>query len=164
MTGTPDSGRDGAPSGAVAALMTPLPKAKPVAAMCALYGVKGTVLETSAGALVLLEDSSPETLHTAASVISKVTKAMPLLAMERRDGQITIWKYADGTQGETMPPGLALNDAPGVLTSLLTGTQTMEQIAATHEDKVASANMGRFAAFWQLRKLARAAKRAARDS
>lgn len=144
---------------ALAALFTSLPNGKVLAALCALYGVKARVLETSAGAVAVLDDSAPDGLHSAASAVSSFAKDRPLLAMDRRAGQITIWKYLAGERGETLPPGLALNDAPGVVTTLMSGAQSIDDLAASHPGKVFDGRMGRFKAFRTLRTLSREAKR-----
>ncbi len=151
---------DGAPA-QMAALFTPIPDGKVLAALCALSGVRAQILETSAGALAVLDDAAPDNLHGAAHSVSSFAKERPLLAMERRDAQITVWRYLAGQRGDTMPPGLALNDAPAVVTTLMTGAQTIADVALTHEDKVSDAHMGRFAAFRALRRLSKQAKREA---
>jgi len=151
---------DGAPA-QIAALFTPIPHGRVLAALCALNGVKATILETSAGAIAVLDDATPKSLHGAAHSVSSFAKERPLLAMERRDSQITVWRYLAGQRGDTLPPGLALNDAPGVVTTLMTGAQTLADVAATHEDKVFDAHMSRFAAFRALRRLSTQAKREA---
>lgn len=154
---TSEEALDGAPA-QIAALFTPIPNGKVLAALCGLNGVKARVLETSAGAFAVLDDARPDTLHGAAHSVSTFAKERPLLAMERRDGQITVWRYLAGQRGDTLPPGLALNDAPGVVTTLMTGAQTLDDLSETHADKVFDARMGKFAAFVQLRKLAKEAQ------
>lgn len=159
---TTEEALDGAPA-QIAALFTPIPNGRVLAALCALNGIKAQVLETSAGAIAVLDDATPDSLHGAAHSVSSFTKERPLVAMERRDGQITVWKYSAGQRGETLPPGLALNDAPGVVTTLMTGAQTIADVAVTHADKVFDAHMGKLAAFRQLRKLSAQAKREAKS-
>jgi len=111
----------------------------------------------------VLHDATPDNLHGAARYVSRFAKERPLVAMERRDGQITVWRYLAGQRGDTLPPGLALNDAPGVVTTLMTGAQTIADLAETHEDKVFDAHMSKFAAFRQLRTLSTQAKREAKE-
>lgn len=141
----------------IAALFTPIPNGKVLAALCGVNTVRARVLETSGGTLAVLDDASPEALDRAASAISTFAKQAPLLAMERRAGQITIWTYTAGVQGKSLPPGLALNDAPGVVITLMSGAQTIDDLAASHPDKVHDAPRGRLRSFWALRSLARAA-------
>ncbi len=143
----------------LAALLTPIANGKVLAAICAINRAKGQVLETSAGTMAMLDDTDPESLDRAAAGVSAMSRDFPLLALERRDGQITVVRYANGQRGETLPPGLALNDAPGVVTTLMSGAQTIDDLAATHEDKVFSARMGRFKAVMQLRKLGAQARK-----
>lgn len=158
---TSEEALDGAPA-QIAALFTPIPNGKVLAALCALNGVRARVLETSAGAMAVLDDTTPDSLHGAAHAVSSFAKDRPLVAMERRDGQITVWRYLAGERGDTLPPGLALNDAPGVVTTLMTGAQTLDDLEETHADTVFDARMGRFTAFRTLRKLANQAKQEAK--
>ncbi len=147
------------PSSATAALLTPIPNGKVLAALFGVNGLKGRVLENAAGTLAVLDDSSDRALHSAAAIISNFAKDAPLLALVRREGQITVWKYFQGERGDTQAPGLILNEAPGVVSSIMSGAQTIDDIAATHPDKVFDAHMGRFAAFRLLRASAKLAKR-----
>lgn len=149
---------DDAVTGDLAAVLTPIPNGRVLAALCAINGVRGQVIETSAGAMAMLDDASERALDRAASAVSSFAKEHPLLALERRDGQVSVWRYMAGTRGDSLPPGLALNDAPGVVTTLLSGAQTIDDLAATHDDKVFSARMGRFKAFRELRSLSRQAR------
>lgn len=142
------------------ALLTPIPNGNVLAALCSLNKIKGEVIETSAGAFAVLDDTSEGSTDHAGKVISTFIKERPMLAMERRDGQITIHQWMDGKKGESLSPGFALDQAPSAITTLMTGSQTIEELAQTHPDKVFSAKMGRFAAFKELRKLALDAKRA----
>ncbi len=145
---------------AIAAILTPIPSGRVLAALCALNGTRGQVIETSAGAMAVLDDASPGTVENLAAAVSGFAQEHPLLALERRDGQVSVWRYQAGRKGESLPPGLALNEAPGVVTTLMSGSQTIEQLAQTHPDKVFTARMSRFKAFRELRKLARKAKKA----
>lgn len=143
---------------ATAALLTPIPNGKVLAALFGVNGLKGRVLENSAGTLAVLDDSSDRALHSAAAIISNFAKEAPLVALVRRDGQITAWRYLGGERGDTQAPGLILNDAPGVVSTIMSGAQTIDDIAQTHPDKVFDAHMGRFAAFKLLRASAKLAK------
>ena len=141
------------------ALFTPIQNGRVLAAVCALNGVQGQTIETSAGAFAVLDDTSAGAVDQAGQAISAFVKTQPILAMERRAGQITIHQWLGGAKGEKMAPGLALDNAPGVITTLMTGTQDIDELAATHPGKIFSARMGKFAAFRELRKAAKDAKR-----
>ncbi len=143
------------------ALFTPIPNGKVLAAVCAVNGIRGTVLETSAGAFAVLDDTSDGSTDTAGEVISAFVKQQPILAMERRAGQITVHRWLAGVKGASLPPGLALDQAPGVIVTLMSGTQTIDELALTHPDKVFTAQMGRLKAFRELRSLAKVAKKQA---
>ena len=144
------------------ALFTPIQNGRVLAAVCALNGVHGRTIETSAGAFAVLDDTSAGAVDHAGQVISTFVKTQPILAMERRKGQITIRRWLGGTKGDTLPPGLALDQAPGVITTLMSGTQTIDELAQTHPGKVFEARMSRFQAFRELRRASKDAKRAYR--
>lgn len=143
---------------ATVALFTSIPNGKVLAAVCAVNAIKGKVLETSAGAFAVLDDTSEGATTQAGQAISMFVKTVPILAMERRDGQITVTQWESGESKGTLAPGFALDQAPGVIVSLMTGSQTIEQIAETHPDKVFDARMGRMKAVRELRKLAKQAR------
>jgi hypothetical protein len=63
--------------------------------------------------------------------------------------------YFAGHHVKSLPAGLALADAPGVLLSLASGGQTMDDLAETHPDKVFAADGSKWSAFWALQKLGR---------
>ena len=145
------------------ALFTPIPNGKVLAAVCALNGIHGRVLETSAGAFAVIDDTSEGSTDKAGEVISGFVKDRPILALERRAGQITVTRWERGVAKEKLAPGFALDDAPGAVVSLMTGSQTIDELAATHPDKVFDARMGRMKAFRELRKLSKQAQREAQQ-
>lgn len=145
------------------ALFTPIPNGAVLAAVCAVNGLKGRVLETAAGAFAVLDDASEGATEKAGQVISGFAAGQPILAMERRGGQITVTRWEDAEAREKLAPGFALDDAPGAVVSLMTGSQTMDDLAAVHPDKVFDARMGRVAAFRELRKFAKQAKSQLKD-
>lgn len=141
------------------ALLTPIPNGKVLAAICGLNRIPARVIETSAGAFAVISDTSEGAADAAAAAVSAFVKDRPMLAMERRAGQVSIHRWQAGQQGDSVPPGLALDQAPGAITALMMGTQTIEELSATHQDKVFDAPRSRWRAFRQLRSLARDAKR-----
>lgn len=143
----------------IIAILTPIPNGKVLASLCAVNGLPGQVIETSAGAFAVLDDAAEGAADKAAEAVSAFAKGHPVLALERRAGQITVAKWEGGARTGTLPPGLALDQAPGAITSLLTGSQSIDELAATHPDKVYSARVGRVKALRELRKLAKQAKK-----
>ena len=141
------------------ALFTPIPNGKVLAAVCAVNGLRGRVLETAAGAFAVLDDTSAGSTDKAGEVISGFVKDRPILALERRAGQITVTRWESGTAREKLAPGFALDEAPGAVVSLMTGAQTIDDLAAVHPEKIFDARMGRMAAFRELRKLSKQAQR-----
>ena len=141
------------------ALFTPIPNGEVLAAVCAVNGLKGRVIETSAGAFAVLDDTSDGATDKAGEVISGFVKDRPILAMERRQGQITVTQWEAGAKHGTLAPGLALDKAPGVIISLMTGAQTMDQLVVTHADRVFDARVGRMKAFRELRALSKKARK-----
>ncbi|GMA37208.1 hypothetical protein GCM10025876_34120 [Demequina litorisediminis] len=129
------------------AIFTPIQNGRVLAAVCALQGVHGRCIETSAGAFAVLDDTSAGATDEAGRVVSVFVKQQPILAMERRAGQITIHRWLAGVKGEKVAPGFALDEAPGVITTLMSGVQTMDEIAMTHPGKVFEARMSKFQAF-----------------
>ncbi|WP_062072704.1 hypothetical protein [Demequina sediminicola] len=144
---------------AVSAIFTPIANGRMLAAVCSLNDVKGRCLETSAGALVMLDDASIENSARAAEVLSGFVKTQPVLQMDRRGGQITIIRWLAGVNAGKVAPGLALDNAPGVLETLMTGVQTVDELAMTHPGKVFEARMSKMAAFKELRRAAKDAKK-----
>ena len=145
------------------ALLTPIPNGKVLAAICSLNKIRAQVIETSAGAFAVIDDTSDGATDAAGRTISTFVRDRPMLAMERRGGQVTIHQWLAGVKGKAVPPGLALDQAPGAITTLMMGTQTIDELRQTHPGAVFDATMGRFRAFRELRKLARQAKREARS-
>ncbi|MGC4175753.1 hypothetical protein [Demequina sp.] len=145
------------------ALFTPIPNGRVLAAVCAVNGLKGRVLETSAGAFAVLDDTSDGATEKAGEVLSGFVKDRPILALERRSGQISVTQWQAGVAVEKLAPGFALDDAPGAVVSLITGSQTMDDLAAVHPDKVFDARMGRVKAFRELRGLSKDAQRQAKE-
>ncbi|MDE0573307.1 hypothetical protein ON058_07755 [Demequina sp. B12] len=143
----------------VAAVFTPIANGRLLAAVCSLNDVQGRCIETSAGAFVMLDEATVEKSAHAARVLSAFVKSQPVLQMDRRAGQITIRRWMAGEDAGKVAPGLALNNAPGVLETLMTGVQTVDEIAMTHPGKVFEARMGKMEAFKELRRAAKDAKK-----
>ena len=137
------------------AIFAPIPNGKVMAALCQLNGLKGRVLETAAGTLSVLDDQAPGAAAKAGEVVSVYAKHLQVLVLDRRDGQLTVDLFQAGRHMKSLPPGLALSDAPGVLLSLASGGQTMDDLVATHPDKVFEARGSKWSAFWALQKLGR---------
>lgn len=138
-----------------AAVFTRLNDQRVLAAVMALGGCKGRTLLTSAGALGVLDDTSRAAVDRAGQVVSNFAKNVPIVVIERTDGQLSVRQWAQGHPGESLPPGLSLNDAPGVVLSLASGAQSFDDVAPTHEDKIADARMSKWKAFRTLRNLAK---------
>ncbi len=142
----------------VVAFLTPVPNGKVLAAYCALAGVDAEVIESAGGTFALLKDGSPKAAEIAARTMSTLVKNLPLLAMERRAGQISIHQWNAGEQGASLPPGLALDKAPTAITRLMTGVVTIDEVREAHPDTVYSSAMGRLKAVRELRKAAKQVK------
>jgi len=141
------------------AIFAPIPNGKVMAALCQLNGLKARVLETAAGTLSVLDDNAPGAGTKAGEVVSVYAKHLQVLVLDRRDGQMTVDMFQAGRHVKSLPPGLALSDAPGVLLSLATGGQTMDDLVATHPDKVFVARGSKWSAFWALQRLGREGRR-----
>lgn len=148
-------------------VFAPIPNGRVLAALCQFNGLKGRVLENAAGTLAILDDASPEASQKVGRAVSIYARGMQVAVLDRRGGQLTVDVWSGGEHQRSLPAGLVLADAPGVVLSLASGAQTMDDIAATHPDKVFAARGSRWGGFWALQRLARQAKRelkAARDA
>ena len=142
------------------ALLTPVANGKVLAAVCALNKIKADIIETPpTGAFAVIEDVSEGAVERAAGAMSAFIGAMPMLAMERRAGPLSIAQWQRGEMIKQLPPGLALDQAPHAVTSLMAGSKTIEQVKDEKPAAVHSSRMSRWTAFWRLRKLAGQAKR-----
>ncbi len=102
--------------------------------------------------MAVLTDTSEEAVAKAARTVSSFVSKVELMLVVNRGGQATAQIWRGGQVAQELPAGLALNDAPGVLTTLVTGAQTFDDIAATHPDKVHETTMSRFSAYRELLK------------
>jgi hypothetical protein len=141
------------------ALFTPVANGKVLAAICALNGCRCDVIEVAKGTLAIMEDTSEGVVDRAASGLAAFAKDATVLAMERREGQLSVVSWTAGVRGDDLPPGLALDRAPDIVVDLMTGAVTIDDVLARDRSKVHSGRMGRFHAFWRLRKLARQSRR-----
>ncbi len=142
----------------VLAVFTPVGDQRVLAAVMAMGGCKGRVILTSGGAFGVLDDASDEMAAKVGQVVSNFVKTMPVVVLDRKDGQITAIEWRAGARGEALPPGLALDNAPGVVLSVMSGSQDFDEVAALHEDKVADARLSQGKAFRSLRAVAQEAK------
>ncbi|WP_296665654.1 hypothetical protein [Demequina sp.] len=142
--------RPDAPAPDIAVIMTPLPRPRFLTALCAFNKVDATVLETSAGPMAVLADASPEATQRSARTVSAFVKQAEFLVIANRGGTVRVDVWKGSTPVRELSPGLALADAPGVVTTIITGAQTIDQVALTHPDKVHSTKIGRFKAYREL--------------
>ncbi|WNM23326.1 hypothetical protein [Demequina capsici] len=142
----------------ILAVFTPVMDQRVLAAVMAMGGCKGRVILTSGGSLGVLDDTSDEMAARVGQVVSNFVKEMPVVVLDRRDGQISAVQWLQGVRGQSLPPGLALDSAPGVVLTLLSGSQEFDEVAGLHEDKVADARMSKWQAFRSLRAIAKDAR------
>ncbi|WP_062465094.1 hypothetical protein [Demequina soli] len=143
----------------VALLLTPIPSPRFLTALCALTKVRGRVLETSGGPVAVLDDASPESAERSARAVSGFLKGSEFLLAESRAGNVRVQSWKGGAVAEELPAGLVLADSPGVVTSLLTGVQTLDQVAETHDEKIHSTDIGRVKAYRELLRETKALKK-----
>ncbi|WP_426595377.1 hypothetical protein ACPPVS_07360 [Cellulomonas sp. McL0617] len=105
----------------VVLILTPVAAAAPLAATCVLAKVDADVVLTEVGAVAAPRDRTAA--RASAAVVSQLLRQVPIVLLERREGQITATRWVGGAQqGENLPPGLVLSDAPAVLEDLLLGS------------------------------------------
>ena len=137
----------------VALVGTQVAAAPPLAAACALADVAVDVVPSPVGALALLCD--PRRAAEGVAAISKLLKTVPVVLLERRASQITATRWSGGEQGDELPPGLVLSDAPSVLENLLLGTVCVGDL----DGVVSSVGLSRWKAMRILASSARSARR-----
>lgn len=141
-------GPDEEPS--VALVITQVAVPAPLAAACAISKVGVDVVPTEIGAIAVLRD--PRAAAEGAGAISKLLRTLPVVLLERREGQITATRWTAGERGDKLPAGLVLSDAPAVLEDLLLGSVQ----AGDLDGVVTSVGMSR----WQaMRTIASSAKK-----
>lgn len=113
---------DGGPEEpSVVLLLTPVAQAAPLAATCVLAKVAADVILSEVGAIAVLRERT--TGRAGAAAVSQLLRQVPIVLLERREGQITATRWTGGSQqGDDLPPGLVLSDAPAVLEDLLLGS------------------------------------------
>lgn len=131
-------GADEDPS--VVLVITQVAAPGPLAAACAIAKVDVDVVPTPIGAIASLRD--PAAASDGAAAISRLLRTIPVILLERREGQITASRWTGGERGEDLPAGLVLSDAPPVLEDLLLGSVQ----AAEVEGMVTSVGMSRWQA------------------
>lgn len=136
----------------VTLVLTQVAAAAPLAAACALAGVQVDVVPSRVGAIAVLRDARSGA--DAATAISKLLKTIPVILLERRSGQITATRWAGGQQGDELPAGLVLSDAPAVLEDLLLGSAEIGDV----EGVVTSVGLSRWKAMRLLAQSARGSR------
>ena len=112
-------------------------------------------MPTGVGALAVLRDVAGDAPAQAAAAISRLLRGVPIVLLERREGQISASRWLDGERDGVLAPGLVLDDAPEVLEDLVLGSLT----AAEVDGVVSSAGMSRLKAMRVLAAAARANRR-----
>ena len=131
-------GADEEPS--VVLVITQVAAPAPLAAACAIAKVEVDVVPTPIGAIAALRD--PRAAGEGAAAISKLLRTLPVILLERREGQITASRWTAGERGDDLPAGLVLSDAPPVLEDLLLGSVQAGEV----EGMVTSVGMSRWQA------------------
>lgn len=144
-------------------LLAPIPNGQVLAALCQLNRLPCRTLENSAGTIAVFDDTSRETGEKAGKAISAHARGLQVVVLDRRDGQLTVDLYKGGAKTKSLAPGLALSDAPGVVLSLASGGQSLDEVAATHPEKVFEGRGGRWAAFRALQRLGKQAREEQRN-
>ena len=124
----------------VALVVTQVAAAAPLAAACALARVDVDAVPSPVGAIAVLRD--PASGPAGAEAISRFLRTLPVILLERREGQISAGRWTGGERVADLPPGLVLSDAPSVLEDLLLGDAAAGDLPGT----VSSVGMSRWQA------------------
>ena len=134
----------------VALVVTQVAAPGPLAAACALASVGVDAVPSPVGAIAVLRD--PAAAGAGAAAISQLLRQLPVVLLERHEGQITATRWTNGERGDELPPGLVLSDAPAVLEDLLLGSVAVADL----DGVVTSVGLSRWKA---MRLLASSARR-----
>lgn len=145
----------GAQAPSVALIITQIAAAEPLAAACALAKVPVDAFVTEIGAIASCQDLTNGGPQRAARAISELVKDVPIVLIERRDGQLTASRWQLGKQQAELPAGLVLDGAPEVMEDLLTQAVNIKEV----DGVVTSVGISRFKALRQLAAIARRAKK-----
>ena len=144
-----------AETGPLAVVLTQVAVAEGLAAACALGKVAVDVVPSPIGAFAVCREADEDGAAKAAAVISQLLKQIPVVLIERRDGQVSASRWELGERVSDLAAGLMLDGAPDELEDLMLGTRTV----ADFDGVVSSVGMSRLKA---VRLLAGAARRASR--
>lgn len=144
-----------AETGPLAVVLTQVAVAEGLAAACALGKVPVDVVPSPIGAFAVCRETDEDGAAKAAAVISQLLKQIPVVLIERRDGQVSASRWELGERVSDLAAGLMLDGAPDELEDLMLGTRTV----ADFDGVVSSVGMSRLKA---VRLLAGAARRARR--
>ncbi|RYV52507.1 hypothetical protein [Pengzhenrongella frigida] len=139
---------------AFALVLTPVAGAEALAATCAIAKIAADVVPSPVGALAVCRVTSSDAPAAAAGALSRLLRGVPLVLIERREGQLSASRWLDGDRGDDLAPGLVLNDAPEVLEDLVLGSTTPAEL----DGVVSSVGMSRLKAMRVLAAAARAAR------
>lgn len=153
LTGGGEQSGSSAPS--VALIITQIAAAEPLAAACALAKVPVDAFVTQIGAIASCRDLADGGPGRAARAISELVKDIPIILIERREGQLSASRWQHGKREADLPAGLVLDGAPSLLEELLTQEITINDV----DDVVTSVGISRFKALRQLTAIARRAKK-----
>jgi hypothetical protein len=144
-----------AETGPLAVVLTQVAVAEGLTAACALGKVPVDVVPSPIGAFAVCRETDEDGAAKAAAVISQLLKQIPVVLIERRDGQVSASRWELGERVSDLAAGLMLDGAPDELEDLMLGTRTV----ADFDGVVSSVGMSRLKA---VRLLAGAARRARR--
>jgi len=108
----------------LALVVTPVANAEALAATCAMAKITIDAVPTEVGALAVFRETSGDGPAQGAGAISRLLRGVPVVLLERREGQLSASRWLDGTRDGELAPGLVLNDAPEVLEDLMLGVTT----------------------------------------
>jgi hypothetical protein len=145
-----------AETGPLGVVLTQVAVAQGLAAACALGKVPVDVVPSPIGAFAVCRDTDEDGPAQAAAVISQLLKQIPVVLIERRDGQVSASRWELGERVSELAPGLMLDGAPDELEDLMLGTRTVADFAGV----VSSVGMSRWKALRVLAGAARSSRRA----
>lgn len=121
----------------VAVLLTQVATPESLAAVCALYKIKATVIPSPIGAYAVAHDPSDQSFDFMAANITKTVHEAPAIAIKNAGGQMKAAQWEAGEKIGALSPVIVLDGSPHELEDLLLGVVEAGSVeGAIRTDKI----------------------------
>lgn len=112
----------------VAVLLTQVATPQSLAAVCALFKIKATVVPSPIGAYAVAHETSPEKLTFLAANVTKTVGSAPAIMISHHNGQMKAEQWEAGERIGPLSPAIVLDGAPHELEDVLLGAQKADEV------------------------------------